>query len=136
MGLRHPGFDLSRAQPAGRRTLPAHDPYLQFPLLIGGQPVTGERMMQPGLEYKDEATDFWTAYARHLPLPMRHPRARTRPAGWDSVPGRPDAKERFFHWLGLCGRWLPRARGPTWRSLRADLFRRSCQKGGRVALCQ
>jgi len=126
-----PGFDLSRAQPAGEDELYLHTiPYLQFPLLIGGQPVTGERMMQPGLEYQDEATDFWTRHMRAIyRYAQEHPEGPRSYGWWDSVPGRPDAKERFFHWLRL---YRPMVTAGTWAYLEiaeSDLFRAALPKG-------
>jgi len=108
-----PCFDLSRARPTSEDELYLHAiPYMQFPLLIGGQPVTGERVMVPGITYRDESADFWTRHMRAIYRHYQeHPEGPHSFGWWDSTPGRPQAKERYYHYLSLyrplvkCGTW-------------------------------
>jgi len=111
-----PAFDLSRARPANEDELYLHAiPYLQFPLLIGGRPVTGERMVVPGLQYQPEETDFWTRHMRAIRRHyLEHPEGPHSYGWWDSTPGRPDAFDRFRHWLAL---YRPLVTPGTWAYL-------------------
>jgi hypothetical protein len=96
-----PCFDFSEARPAGEDDLYLHTiPYLQFPLLVGGKPATGERVLVPGLPCLDPCEDHWTrhwlAINRHW---RQHPEGPHSFGPWDATPGRPHAKERYVHWL-------------------------------------
>jgi hypothetical protein len=120
-----PCFDLSRARPANEDELYLHTiPYLQFPLLIGGRPVTGERALVPGLKYLDETKDFWTGHMRAIHRHWKaHPQGPHSYGWWDATPGRPDAKARYFHWLSL---YRPMVSPGTWAYIEigaSDLFR-------------
>lgn len=98
-----PCFDFSQARPANEDELYLHTiPYLQFPLLVGGKPATGERALVPGMPCLDPSEDHWTrhwlAINRHW---REHPEGPHSCGPWDATPGRPDAKERCFHWLRI-----------------------------------
>jgi hypothetical protein len=61
----HPPY-VVRCLDFSRATIPKEDemylqsiPYMQFPLLLGGRPVTGERAVIPGIHYADDGKDFW-----------------------------------------------------------------------------
>ena len=63
-------------------------PYMQFPLLLGGRPFTGERGFVPGIKYGEygrNVLEVWEHYKAHPEGP--HPYG-----WWDSVPGRPEAR--------------------------------------------
>jgi hypothetical protein len=72
-------------------------PYLMFPILCGGRPMTGERASNPNVEYLD---DHWfrhckrIAELRRLGVPPTH-------GWWDAAPGRSSIKPRWFHYLKL-----------------------------------
>ncbi len=98
-----PCLDFSRA------TIPQEDemylqsiPYMQFPLLLGGRPVTGERAAIPGIHYADDGKDFWTMRLRELwAYYQKHPNGPYSYGGWDSIPGRQDARKIYAEWLKL-----------------------------------
>jgi hypothetical protein len=126
-----PCYDLSRAKPAGEDELYLHTiPYLQFPQLIGGKPVTGERVMVPGVPCLDEKKDFWTRHMRAIYRRWKdHPEGPHSYGWWDACPGRPDMQARFFHWLGL---YRPLVSPGTWTYLEiadSDLFRAPLPQG-------
>ena len=96
-----PCFDLSRARVASEDELYLHTiPYLQFPMLIGGKPVTGARTREPGMPCLDPSVDDWTRHMRAIERQYKeHPEGPHSYGWWDATPGRPDARERYFHWL-------------------------------------
>jgi hypothetical protein len=87
-------------------------PYLQFPILHAGKPVTGQRGAIPGVRYAPEAGDFWMKRCREIRL--RH---QAHPAGphtysiWDAFPGRPEARPTHARWLA---RYRPLVEEGTW----------------------
>jgi hypothetical protein len=108
-----PCLDMSRARIASEDDLYLHAiPYLQFPLLLAGRPVTGERAMVPGIEYPPEEKCFWTrhlrAMARHREL---HPEGPHSYGWWDSVPGRLEARPTHERWLK---QYQPMVEEGTW----------------------
>lgn len=119
-----PCLDMSRARIDNEDELYLHTlPYLQFPVLLAGRPVTGERAMIPGIEYPPEEKCFWT---RHMRAIWRHYQAH--PQGphsygwWDSCPGRPPARPTHARWLR---QYLPLVEEGTWAWLEigdSDLF--------------
>ncbi len=101
-----PCFDFTRRRPPGEDELYLQTvPYLQFPLLIGGKPATGERVLLSEAPCLDPAEDDWTrhwlAINRHY---REHPEGPHSYGAWDATPGRPEAKRRYFDWLR---RYLP-----------------------------
>ncbi len=96
-----PCFDLSRARVPGEDELYLHTiPYLQFPMLIGGKAVTGARSREASMPCLDPETDDWTRHMRAIERHYgEHPEGPHSYGWWDSTPGRPYAKERFFSWL-------------------------------------
>lgn len=87
-------------------------PYLQFPILQAGKPVTGQRGAIPGVRYAPEEGDFWMQRCREI---RRH--HQTHPEGpytysiWDSFPGRPAARQIHARWLA---RYKPLVEEGTW----------------------
>jgi hypothetical protein len=108
-----PCLDFSRAK------IPKEDemylqsiPYMQFPLLLGGRPVTGERASIPGIHYADDGKDFWTLRLRELwKYSQAHPNGPFNYGGWDSIPGRPEARKIYVEWLKL---YAPMVEEGTW----------------------
>ncbi len=107
-----PCFDLSRARLADDDELFLHSiPYLQFPLLIGGKPVTGERAFADNVRYRDDGKCFWTNHMRAIREHyLAHPEGPHSYGWWDSCPGRPGAQEHHLAWLD---RYRPLVREAT-----------------------
>ncbi|MBU4400326.1 MAG: hypothetical protein KKE86_13455, partial [Planctomycetes bacterium] len=95
-------------------------PYMQFPLLMAGRPLTGERGFVPGVHYYTnnyrELRQTWEYYKAHPEGPHRY-------GWWDSVPaGRPEARPTHARWLK---QYLPMVEEGTWAYLDisdSDLF--------------
>jgi hypothetical protein len=122
-----PCSDLSEARPACEDELYLHAiPSLQFPLLVGGKPATGERVLVPKLPCLDPSEDHWTCHWLAINRHWReHPEGPHSFGPWDAVPGRPNAKQRCFHWLR---RYLPMVEEGTRAYLEisdSSLFRRA-----------
>jgi hypothetical protein len=98
-------------------------PYLQFPILHAGHPITGERAMIPGVEYPPEAQDWWVQRCRAIWKYYRaHPKGPYIYSMWDSVPPRPAARATHARWLK---QYLPMVEGGTWAWLEitdSDIF--------------
>ena len=87
-------------------------PYLQFPLLLAGKPVTGERAAIPGIHYANDGDDFWTKRLRNVwKYYQEHPEGPYNYGGWDSLPGRPGARKIHADWLKL---YAPMVEEGTW----------------------
>jgi hypothetical protein len=108
-----PCLDLSRAKIDKEDDLYLHSiPYMQFPLLLGGRPFTGERCVIPGVQYQPEETDFWTRHCRAIwKYYQAHPEGPYSYAWYDSVPGRPEARPTHARWLK---QYLPMVEEGTW----------------------
>jgi hypothetical protein len=108
-----PCLDLSRAKIGNEDELYLQSiPYLQFPLLLAGRPMTGERAAIPGIHYVNEADDFWTMYLRKVwKFYQEHPDGPYSYGTWDSVPGRPEARKIHAEWLKL---YAPMVEEGTW----------------------
>ncbi|OGD18854.1 MAG: hypothetical protein A2W03_04215 [Candidatus Aminicenantes bacterium RBG_16_63_16] len=98
-----PCLDMSRAKIEREDELYLHAiPYMQFPLLLGGRPFTGERAAIPGIKYQPEETDFWTAHCRRIwRYYQEHPEGPHSFGWWDSCPGRPEARPTYERWMKL-----------------------------------
>ena len=95
--------DMSRAEVFDEHELYLQSiPYLQFPLRVDGRPVTGERVLAPGVQYQPTETCFWT---RHMHAMNRfygeHPEGPYSYGWWDSVPGRPEARDLWLDYFAL-----------------------------------
>lgn len=90
-----PCLDMSRAKIASEDELYMQSiPYVQFPLLLAGKPFTGERGLVEGIHYVPEAEDFWTHHCHEIwNYYQAHPTGPYSYGWWDSVPGRPEARE-------------------------------------------
>jgi hypothetical protein len=96
-----PCLDMSRAKISGEDELYLQSvPYLQFPLLLAGKPFTGERGQVQGIHYVPESQDFWTHHCRQIwKYYQAHPDGPYSYGWWDSVPGRPEARQTHAKWL-------------------------------------
>jgi len=75
-------------------------PYMQFPVLQGGRPFTGERGMIPGVKYPPEETDFWVRRCREAwKYHQAHPNGPHAYGGWDAIPSRPETRPTHARWL-------------------------------------
>ncbi|MCW5977935.1 MAG: hypothetical protein KIT09_07645 [Bryobacteraceae bacterium] len=120
-----PCFDLSRDKLENEDEMYLHTiPYMQFPLLLGGQPFTGERAAIPGVQYLTEEQDWllrrWRAMWKYY---QAHPEGPFAYGHWDSFPPRPKVRETHAHWLS---HYLPLVEEGTWAYLEiseSDFFR-------------
>jgi len=108
-----PCLDMSRTRIANEDELYLQAiPYMQFPLLLAGKPFTGERALIPGIEYVPASEDFWTQHCRKIwKYYQEHPNGYYSYGWWDSVPGRPDARNAHAKWLK---RYAPMVEEGTW----------------------
>ncbi len=87
-------------------------PYMQFPILQAGRPVTGERAMIAGVEYPSAEKDFWVRRCREIwEHYQAHPDGPYTYSIWDSVPGKPEIRPTHARWLK---RYLPLVEEGTW----------------------
>ena len=126
-----PRPDLSRAQPADEDEVFVNAiPYLQFPLLMGGKPITGERLLAENVRYRDDGKCFWTQHVHAIREHyLAHPEGPHSYGWWDSCPGRDGAQEHHLAWLG---RYRPLIREGTVAYLEVgegELFERPLPKG-------
>jgi len=113
-------------------------PYLQFPLLEGGRPYTGERALIPGVEYApdrdqgapaDDMTDWFRRNEAKWKYHQSHPDGPHIYSEWGPVPPRADYRERHARWLR---RYLPLVEDGTWAWLEigeSDLFAHRLPEG-------
>jgi hypothetical protein len=74
-------------------------PYMQFPVLQGGRPFTGERAMIPGVVYTSP-DDFWMKRCRDAwEWYKAHPDGPYLYGGWDTFPPRADERPTHAQWL-------------------------------------
>ncbi|WP_437223100.1 hypothetical protein SH661x_003072 [Planctomicrobium sp. SH661] len=74
-------------------------PYLQFPILPGGRPFTGERAMVPGFNYLSP-NDLWMKRCRAAwEYHQAHPNGPHVYGSWDEVPPNPRSQETHAKWL-------------------------------------
>ena len=95
--------DMSRAAIQNEDDLYLHSvPYVQFPLRVDGRPCTGQRAAVPGMNYRRGEDCFWTRHMRAVwQQYQQHPDSPPMYGWWDSFPGRPTARSRWFHHLDL-----------------------------------
>lgn len=97
-------------------------PYMQFPLLQGGRPLTGERAVipiprLPGIQETGFYAAAWKYYQAHPNGPYIY-------GGWDPIPPDPEVRPAHARWLK---RYLPLVEDGTWAYLEvadSDLFAR------------
>ncbi|MCU0960329.1 MAG: alpha-amylase family protein [Pirellulaceae bacterium] len=95
-------------------------PYLQFPLLQGGRPLTGERAVVPiprlpGVQENGFYTAAWEYYQQHPDGPYIY-------GGWDPIPPNIETRPQHARWLK---QYLPMVEDGTWAYLEitdSDLF--------------
>jgi len=86
-------------------------PYMQFPILQAGKPVTGQRASIPGVAYP-AVDDFWMKRCREIREHFRaHPEGPHTYSIWDAFPGRPAARGVHARWLA---RYMPLVEEGTW----------------------
>lgn len=81
-------------------------PFLQFPVLYDGAPMTGERACAAGVDYPDLQDDYW----RRQMLRIRELRQQGAPPSfgwWDEIPGDPSTKPTYYHFLKLWRKIAP-----------------------------
>ena len=75
-------------------------PYLQFPILQAGKPVTGQRGAIPGVVYPPGENDFWMKRCREIrEFYQTHPKGPYTYSIWDAVPGDPATRPAHARWL-------------------------------------
>jgi hypothetical protein len=126
-----PCVDMSRAKIDNEDELYLHAlPYMQFPLLLAGRPVTGQRAAVPGVRYTPDPHDYWTRHFRAIwTYYQAHPQGPYSYGWWDSVPGRPEARPTHARWLKL---YRPMVEEGTWAWLEvrdSALLARPPEKG-------
>lgn len=98
-------------------------PYLQFPILPGGLPFTGERGAIPGIEYGEPPTLGWSGFCKKVrEYHKAHPNGPHVYSGWDPVPPRPESRATHARWLK---QYRPLVEEGTWAFLEigdSDLF--------------
>ncbi len=95
-------------------------PYMQFPLLQGGRPLTGERAVipiprLPGVQENGFYAAAWKYYQAHPNGPYIY-------GGWDPIPPNPEMRPAHARWLK---QYLPLVEDGTWAYLEiadSDLF--------------
>jgi hypothetical protein len=111
----------SLAQVAGQDDHFLHAiPYLQFPLLQGGRPLTGERAVipiprLPGVKENGFYEAAWKYYQAHPNGPYIY-------GGWDPIPPSTETRPTHARWLK---QYLPMVEDGTWAYLEisdSDLF--------------
>jgi len=95
-------------------------PYMQFPLLQGGRPLTGERAVIPipRLPGKQE-NGFYRAAWKYY---QAHPNGPYIYGGWDTIPPNPETRPTHARWLK---QYMPLVEEGTWAFLEigeSDLF--------------
>ena len=108
-----PCLDMSRARIDNEDELYLHTiPYMQFPVLLAGRPMTGERAAIPGIQYPPEEKCFWTRHLRAIwKYYQANPHGPHSYGWWDSCPGRPEARPTHARWLR---QYLPLVEEGTW----------------------
>lgn len=101
-------------------------PYMQFPLLLGGRPFTGERALIPGVQYlpedKDSLRREWHEMFKYY---QAHPNGPFVYGPWGSFPPDPNARAAHARWLK---RYLPLVQYGSYAYLEvgdSNLFRES-----------
>jgi len=101
-------------------------PYMQFPLLQAGRPLTGERGVipiprLPGVKENGFYTRAWTYYQANPNGPYIY-------GGWDSIPPSPKTRPAHAEWLK---QYMPLVEEGTWAYLQigdSDLFAKPLPK--------
>lgn len=123
-----PCIDMSQAKIADRDEPYLHAiPYMQFPLLQGGRPLTGERAVVPipRLPGKQERSFYRRAWEYY----QAHPNGPYIYGGWDSIPPNPETRPIHARWLK---QYLPLTADGTWAFLEigdSKLFAAPLPKG-------
>lgn len=87
-------------------------PYMQFPLLLAGRPLTGERGSIPGVDYAPEEKDaLRREYHEVFDFYKAHPKGPFVYGPWDAFPPLPNARATHARWLK---RYLPLVQEGSW----------------------
>lgn len=81
-------------------------PFLQFPVLYDGAPITGERACAEGVDYLDPGDDYWRSQMLRI-RELRQQGAWPSFGWWDAVPGNPSTKPTYYHFLKLWRKIAP-----------------------------
>lgn len=77
-------------------------PFMQFPMLTYGRPVTGERVMIPGFPYvTDKNPHFYQFFKRANLYYNAHPNGPYIYSEWSAIPDNPQMPDKWFHYLAL-----------------------------------
>jgi hypothetical protein len=95
-----PDMRLGKLNP--RAVYAAGMPYLIFSTLYHGEPITGERALSPGVDYMDPKTDYWQRTMTTIAdLRKKDPSTPPTYGWWDTVPGDPNNKPTYYHFLKI-----------------------------------
>ncbi len=108
-----PCIDMNFAKVANQDEFYLHAiPYMQFPILQAGKPVTGQRGAVPGVSYPRGEDDFWVKRCRQIREQYAlHPDGPYTYNVWDAVPGDPATRPMHARWLA---RYKPLVEEGTW----------------------
>ncbi len=101
-------------------------PYMQFPLLQGGRPLTGERSVIPIPSFPEAKYNGF--YARAWKYYQEHPNGPYIYGGWDPIPPNPETRPAHARWLK---QYMPLVEEGTWAYLEigdSDLFAKPLPK--------
>lgn len=74
-------------------------PFMQFPMLTYGRPVTGMKVEMPGVEYtQDEMYQFFKRVGKYY---NAHPNGPYVYSEWSAIPDNPNMSDRWFYYLDL-----------------------------------
>lgn len=77
-------------------------PFMQFPMLTYGRPVTGERVNLPGFDYvTDKNPQFYEFFKRANKFYNAHPNGPYIFSEWSAIPDNPDLPDKWFYYLDL-----------------------------------
>lgn len=77
-------------------------PFLQFPMLTYGRPVTGERVNIPGFDYETKNNpQFFEFFKRANKYYKAHPNGPYIFSEWSAIPDNPNLPDKWFYYLEL-----------------------------------
>jgi len=77
-------------------------PFMQFPMLTYGRPVTGERVNIPGFDYETKQNPhFFEFFKRANKYYNAHPNGPYIYSEWSAIPDNPELPDKWFYYLEL-----------------------------------
>ena len=77
-------------------------PFLQFPMLTYGRPVTGDRVNIPGFDYETKNNpQFFEFFKRANKYYKAHPNGPYIFSEWSAIPDNPNLPDKWFYYLEL-----------------------------------